>query len=110
MIGLADMIRQAGECSSQQKKTGDRKLEQLRKIAGDRHEQAKEAYKSVMVGNGWMTTPVIEKSMGYKHGSCNTSLKKFVKDGVVEKRPLNGEPFSRRRGWEYRWIEESQDD
>lgn len=100
------MIRQAAACSSQQSKCEAQKVAQLRKIAEERHERAKQAYKSVMSGKGWVSTSGVEKLMGYKHGSCSAALKKFVEDGAVERRPLNGGPFNRRKGWEFMWIEE----
>lgn len=107
-MDLASMIRSAVNYSSKNETDRKYKSEQLQKIADERRGKARDKYRRLMEGKGWMTKPMIEKGMGYTHGCCNTAIDRLVLDGYVDKRPLNGEPFNRRKGWEFMWIEEEE--
>lgn len=73
----------------------------LLKGNGARASKAKTHYKKFLTD--WVKTSTLETRMGYASNSCNMTLKKLLSEGVVERRPV-GEVFSRKTGYEWRWV------
>jgi predicted Rossmann fold nucleotide-binding protein DprA/Smf involved in DNA uptake len=59
-------------------------------------------YKEAM-GSGWIHTRAIERRMGMGPSVAYKTLMTYESHGLVERRPTKGEPYNRRKGWEWRW-------
>lgn len=64
---------------------------------------ARKRYKDVM-GDEWVPTKTIESRLGKGRSTAYDTLMKFVERGELMRRPLDGKPYNRRSGYEWRWI------
>ena len=67
-----------------------------------RMKNARAAYESVM--GEWICTRDIEARLGMARCSAYDTLERYRAGNLVERRPLNNEPWNQRRGWEGRWV------
>jgi hypothetical protein len=69
--------------------------------------EAKKRYRDAM-GDRWVPTKEVNATAFVKSmatADAYPTLLKWTKQGLVERRPAGGElPYSRLRGWEWRWI------
>lgn len=56
------------------------------------------------IGMGWTHTRIIERRMGMGPSTAYKTLVTYEVRGLLERRPLKGEPYNRRKGWEWRWV------
>jgi hypothetical protein len=52
----------------------------------------------------WSSTHTIELRCGMGRATVYKTLVRYEERGFIERRPLAGKPYNRRRGWEWRWI------
>lgn len=68
-------------------------------------QKAVEAYRTAMLGKGWMSSWQIESTLGYARTSSTPFLKKLRLDlRLIERRTKDDLPYSRKTGYEFRWI------
>lgn len=68
--------------------------------------KALKRYREIMSGRGWMTQTQIENALGYGSTVATKFLRKLLAYNKVERRNRNGAAiFSRRSGYEWRWVE-----
>ena len=67
-------------------------------------EAARKRYKAVM-GDEWVATKTIESRLGRGRGTVYETLTKFVARGELMRRPLDGKPYRKRGGYEWKWVE-----
>ena len=74
-------------------------------IANDaKIEAARKRYKAVM-GDEWVATKAIESRLGRGRGTVYETLTKFVARGELMRRPLDGKPYRKCGGYEWKWVE-----
>jgi hypothetical protein len=66
-------------------------------------DQARQRYKKVMKDE-WVSTMKINARLGAGRGMALGTLQSFEKRGELVRRPIGGEPFNRRKGYEWKWI------
>ena len=71
-------------------------------MQSERHIQTVEKYKAVM--GEWIRTRDIEARLDMARCSAYDTLERYREGGLIERRPLNNEPWNQRSGWEWRWI------
>lgn len=70
-----------------------------------RHNNSLEKYRAAM-GLVWLTTDQIERRMGLRPRGSGTTLTRWYRDGVLERRPTGGaEEYNPRKGYEWRFKE-----
>jgi len=57
---------------------------------------------TVAVGRDWTKTVDIAVRLGMERMSVFKQLAKYVRLGILERRPLGGRPFNQHTGWEWR--------
>ena len=67
-------------------------------------EAARKRYKAVM-GDEWVATKTIESRLGRGRGTVYETLTRFVARGELTRRPLDGKPYRKRGGYEWKWEE-----
>ena len=55
----------------------------------------------------WTTTSQLEMRLGMSPTSANTTLRRFLALGLIERRPRDDKPYQRNRGWEWKWKNET---
>lgn len=83
------------------------RLKHLEALHTAQYDRAVARYRAVLSGKGWCSTGQIECLLGVGETVANAFLRKLVKQGVIERRPRDGEDkYVRNRGWEYRWKQQ----
>ena len=59
-------------------------------------------YRAAM-GSKWMTVPEIAKAVGYTRAAIETSLRRYVREGRIERRLSEKRGLNNRRVIEWRW-------
>jgi hypothetical protein len=54
------------------------------------------------ISHDWTKTADIATRLGMERMSVFKQLAKYVRLGILERRPLSGKPYSRHTGWEWR--------
>lgn len=66
-----------------------------------RSEKAKAKYIAA-IGPEWTRTATVESRLGMSRSSCTETLTKYFNEGILDRRPVDGKPYNRRAGWEWR--------
>ena len=64
--------------------------------------KAKQRYKEAL--QEWTRTSKLENRLGYAATVCNATLRKYMEQGIVERRPVGGMTYNKKVGYEWRWI------
>lgn len=66
-----------------------------------RHRDSVEKYKEA-IGYEWTTTVAIAERLGMARMSIFKQLVRYAELGILERRPLGGDPYNHHYGWEWR--------
>ena len=106
-MNILNMLEAASTAAPKQKRKKARTAKQYeanKRVHALVFERAKEKYRNVMEGKGWMMQADIEAALDNARGGSTPFLQKLLANGLVTNRNRGGGEFKCRLGRDWMWV------